>query len=71
MDAEAPAVSLTSEENPSPSSVQVLIRSQEIKAEAAAQEEEAASPAAETTFWNRVTQMFQDFWSAITGIFHR
>ena len=69
MDAGAPAVSLTSEENPSPVSVQVLIRSQEIKTEDAAREVTAESQAAETTFWGRVTQMFRDFWTAITGIF--
>ena len=71
MDAGAPAVSLTSEENPSPASVQVLIRSQEIKAEEAAREIPAGAPAQETTFWGRVTQMFRDFWSAITGIFQK
>lgn len=70
MDAGAPAVSLTSPENPSPSSIQVLIRSQEIKAESGAETADTQSPAAETTFWGRVTQMFRDFWSAITGIFH-
>nr|WP_325184166.1 hypothetical protein [uncultured Oscillibacter sp.] len=71
MDAGAPAVSLTSEENPSPASVQVLIRSQEIKAEAEAREVPADAQAQATTFWGRVTQMFRDFWSAITGIFQK
>lgn len=71
MDAGAPAVSLTSAENPAPASVQVLIRSQEIKKEDAAREAPAGVPAAETTFWDRVTQMFRDFWSAITGIFQK
>lgn len=71
MDAGAPAVSLTSEENPSPVSVQVLIRSQEIKAEDADQESPAGTQAGSTTFWDRVTQMFRDFWSAITGIFQK
>lgn len=71
MDAGASAVSLTSEENPSPVSVQVLIRSQEIKTEDAAQEAPAGAQAGPTTFWERVTQMFRDFWSAITGVFKR
>lgn len=74
MDAEAQAVSLTDPRNPAPSSVQVLIRTQEIKE----QEPELtaatlAVPAANgqpTTFWGRVAQMFKDFWKAITGIFH-
>lgn len=74
MDAEAQAVSLTDPRNPAPSSVQVLIRTQEIKE----QEPELtaatlAVPTANgqpTTFWGRVAQMFKDFWKAITGIFH-
>ena len=71
MDAGAPAVSLTSEENPSPVSVQVLIRSQEIKEADTVQEVPAGAPVPETTFWSRVTRMFQDFWGAITGIFQK
>lgn len=70
MDSTAEAVSLTSGQNPAPQSVQVLIRSQEIKVP---EEEDAkAAPAAadKGTFWSRVGQMFKDFWAAITGIFH-
>ena len=70
MDAEAEAVSLTDSRNPAPSSVQVLIRTQEIKAEEPDQAAEEMAARAETTFWGRVAQMFKDFWSAITGIFH-
>lgn len=74
MDAEAQAVSLTDPRNPAPSSVQILIRTQEIKE----QEPELtaatlAAPTASgqpTTFWGRVAQMFKDFWKAVTGIFH-
>lgn len=69
MDAGAAAVSLTSEENPAPSSVQVLIRSQEIKTEEPEAEVKAGEAAEQTTFWQRVTQMFRDFWAAVTGIF--
>ncbi len=70
MDAEAKAVSLTDSRNPSPSSVQILIRTQEIKVEEPTAEQLAAAAPAKTTFWQRVAQMFQDFWRAITGIFH-
>lgn len=69
MDAAAEAVSLTDERNDSPQSIQVLIRTQEIKADAAEKTELAARETVQTTFWQRVTQMFRDFWSAITGIF--
>ena len=70
MDAEAKAVSLTDSRNPAPSSVQILIRTQEIKVEEPTAEQLAAAAPAKTTFWQRVAQMFQDFWRAITGIFH-
>ena len=77
MDAGAQAVSLTDPRNPAPSSVQILIRTQEIKADG----EGGAAPAAQplsartapsgepATFWGRVAQMFKDFWKALTGIF--
>lgn len=71
MDAGAPAVSLTSEENPSPASVQVLIRTQEIKAADEVPELPAGTKNESTTFWGRVTQMFRDFWSSIAGIFQK
>lgn len=70
MDATAEAVSLTSAKNAAPESVQVLIRSQEIKVPDTAKSERAAAAAQKTTFWGRVAQMFKDFWHAITGIFH-
>ncbi len=70
MDAGAQAVSLTDSRNPAPSSVQVLIRTQEIKAEEPTAEQLAAAAPQSTTFWGRVAQMFRDFWSAITHIFH-
>ena len=70
MDANAVAVSLTSPENPAPQSIQVIIRSQEIKAEEQDMEETAKASPDKGTFWSRVAQMFKDFWAAITGIFH-
>ncbi len=74
MDAEAQAVSLTDPRNPAPSSVQILIRTQEIKE----QEQEltaavlSADPSGSqpSTFWGRVAQMFKDFWKVVTSIFH-
>lgn len=69
MDATAPAVSLTSEKNPAPSSIQVLIRSEEIKVTEESETETAQQTADTGTFWGRVGQMFQDFWHAITSLF--
>ncbi len=69
MDAGAEAVSLTDSRNPAPSSVQILIRTQEIKAEELTAQPLAAGAPEQTTFWGRVAQMFQDFWQAVTRIF--
>lgn len=69
MDATAEAQSLTSAQNPAPSSIQILIRTQEIKAEADDGGIDTETAAESTTFWGRVTQMFKDFWDAVTGIF--
>ena len=69
MDSTAQAVSLTSSENPAPQSIQVLIRTQEIKESEDEAAPEAAQEAPKSTFWSRVAQMFRDFWNAVTGIF--
>lgn len=71
-DPTAPAVSLTSEKNSSPSSIQYILRSQEIKKESGEKAAEKAEEAARTgSVWSRIGAMFRDFWNAITGIFHR
>lgn len=69
IDANAAPQSLTDNRNPSPTSIQVLIRTQEIKTAEPSAEEIKIQEAAETTFSQRVAQMFKDFWAAITGIF--
>lgn len=69
MDAEAEAVSLTDERNGAPQSIQVLIRTQEIKADDGGDADIEVEQAAKTTFWGRVAQMLHDFWAALTGIF--
>ena len=69
MDSTAEAVSLTDSRNAAPQSIQVLIRTQEIKADDEVVESLTANEAVQTTFWQRVGQMFKDFWAAITGIF--
>ena len=70
IDANAAPQSLTDSRNASPASIQVLIRTQEIKEAEPPAEEIEMQEAAETTFFHRVAQMFKDFWAAITGIFH-
>ena len=69
MDATAEPVSLTDERNPAPTSIQILIRTQEIKEEKPEEDEASAAVKEKTTFWGRVTQMFRDFWNAVTGVF--
>ena len=69
IDADAEAVSLTDERNDAPQSIQVLIRTQEIKEDDGAKEELAEEETEKTTFWQRVAQMFRDIWNAVTGIF--
>ncbi len=69
MDATAEAVSLTSPENGAPTSIQVLIRTQEIKQADPPAGETSQTQAPPTTFWGRVAQMFRDLWNSITGLF--
>ena len=69
MDATADAVSLTDSRNPSPESIQVLIRTQEITVPDEADDETETTAETQTTFWGRVAQMFKDLWSAVTGLF--
>lgn len=70
MDPTAEAQSLTSTENPAPTSVQVLIRTQEIKVDEPNPLKSNPVEEKPLTFWGRVGNMFRDFWNALTGIFH-
>ena len=69
MNATAETVSLTDSRNPSPESIQILIRTQEITLPDEDETEAEAAAEVQTTFWGRVAQMFKDFWAAITGLF--
>ena len=66
MDSQAEMVSLTSEKNQTPNSVQLVLRTQEIKVD---EDDEAAAAAQQqkTTFWQRVARMFKDFAAIFTG----
>ena len=69
MDATADAVSLTDSRNPTPESIQVLIRTQELTVPDEADDETETAAETQTTFWGRGAQMFKDLWSAVTGLF--
>lgn len=66
MDSQAEMVSLTSPENQSPNSVQMILRTQEIKVDKD-QEAAGANQQQKTTFWQRVARMFHDFAAIFTG----
>lgn len=71
MDAQASPVSLTSERNASPASLQVLMRSEEIKkpkVEPVPPAEDTVAP--QGNVFTRIGDMFRDFWAAITSFFH-
>lgn len=69
MDTSLPAVSLTSEKNPSPTTVQVLIRSQEIKVDDSSERAAAEDAIENSSFWGRVKQMFVDIGHAVANLF--
>jgi putative membrane protein len=71
VDPSAPKESLTDQRNGSPESIQVVMRTQEIKAEEeeAPTAQDAEAPSA--TFFDRVAAMFRDFWDFLTSPFQK
>ena len=70
IDAGAVPVSMTDERNPAPGSIQYVMRTQEIKAEDAAEETIPQTEKKETTFWGRVAAMFQGIWESFKRLLH-
>ena len=70
MNASASAESLTSDENAAPESVQVLIRTHEIKTSDQASRSEKEKTAGRGTFWSRLVGVFTGIWKDITGKSH-
>ncbi len=68
-DPNAPLESLTDARNPEPASVQVMIRTAEIKMPKAAPAEAEAPEAEETNFFGRIGAMFTGLWNFFTGLF--
>jgi len=69
MDATAKPTSLTSEQNPSPSSIQFIMRTQEIKASDNDAETSHKTQKEKVGVWGKVQEMFRDFWAFLTGLF--
>ena len=72
MDAAARPISLTDSRNEGVTSIQYVMRSQEIKVEDIPSEEAAPAPKADSgTVWSRIVDMFKDIWNTITGWFSK
>lgn len=67
MDSQATKVSLTSEQNQSPNSIQIVLRSQEIKVPEDQKDADGSDQQTKTTFWQRVARMFHDLAAIFTG----
>lgn len=67
MDSNATMVSMTSEQNQTPNSIQILLRSQEITVPDDESGNQSGSSTAKTTLWQRIGRMFQDFAAIFTG----
>lgn len=69
MDPNAKPVSMTSSQNKSPQSVQMILRTQEIDKNTAKKNAAPQAAPKNTTFWGRVGGLFVGMWDAITGVF--
>ena len=70
LDAEEELHSFTSHTNPSPSSIQIILRTEEIDADSVNDNAEDLEPAAENvTLWNRIGNVFKKMWQAVTSVF--
>ena len=70
MDLDAEMMSFTSEKNPAPSSIQIILRSQEITEEDINENAVDIEPAAvDVGVWQRVKNVAAKIWNTVTGIF--
>ena len=70
MDLDASMVSFTSDKNPAPSSIQIVLRSEEISEDDVNTNAVDIEPAAvDVGVWQRVKNIFSKIWNSITGIF--
>ncbi|HHY43169.1 MAG TPA: hypothetical protein GX514_10065 [Thermoanaerobacterales bacterium] len=69
MDATAKPTSLTSEQNPFPSSIQFIMRTQEIKASDNDTETSQQMQKQKVGVWGKIREMFRDFWVFLTGVY--
>lgn len=69
MDGTAAPQSMTDERNTGVTSIQYIMRSQEITKDSVKTEDDEVHETEKTTFWQRVGNMFRDIWNSITGLF--
>ncbi len=70
MNLDASMVSFTSDKNPAPSSIQIVLRSEEISEDDVNSNAVDIEPAAvDVGVWQRVKNVFSKIWNAVTGIF--
>lgn len=69
MDGTAAPQSMTDERNTGVTSIQYIMRSQEITKDSVKTEDDEVHETEKTTFWQRVRNMFRDIWNSITGLF--
>ena len=70
LDAEEEMISFTSDKNDTPSSIQVILKTQEISKDSAEDHSEDIEPEVENRgVWYRIRQVFVKIWEGIKGIF--
>lgn len=70
LDAEAALQSVTSDQNPTPASVQFILRTQEISVdETEAMQQAAAEQEEEESALERIVNIFRELWDAVSGVF--
>ncbi|WP_124066040.1 hypothetical protein [Clostridium sp. E02] len=70
MNAEEALVSFTSDKNPTPSSIQIILRTQEITEDDINDNAVDIEPASvDIGVWQRIVNVFKTIWNGITGIF--
>lgn len=69
IDAEHPLISITSEKNPTPDSIQIILRTQEISIDDEETITDLEKESENIGIWERIENIFKKIWEAISSIF--
>ena len=69
LDADAALQSVTSDQNPTPASVQFILRTQEISVDETEAMQQAAAEEEEESALDRIVNIFRELWDAVSGVF--